>query len=238
MTSRHPPHGGERQTHVSRIQGEIECTGVHTMTSVDSVDPTFLRTTGSRLRSAWAVAAAVTILLAVPLAVASQVLLGGNAPQVVVHVVLTIGMLLFVRAIFDFGLPRWINVIGALSAALFAVIFLLQAVSSLVPQNAALDDVAYGLLGIWPERVLALGIYAWFFGLLLLGTEGRTRLIGWAIIPIVTAYHLISAAGDILAFSVPSLGVISLLLPFVWLLIEGAKRSAPEALGASRPQNA
>ena len=60
------------------------------------------------------------------------------------------------------------------------MIFLLQAVSSLVPQNAALDDVAYGLLGIWPERGLALGIYAWFFGLLLLGTEGRTRLIGWA----------------------------------------------------------
>ena len=206
------------------------------MTSVDSVDPTFLRTTGSRLRSTWAVAAAVTILLAVPLAVASQVLLGGNAPQVVVHVVLTIGMLLFVRAIFDFGLPRWINVIGALSAALFAVIFLLQAVSSLVPQNAALYDVAFGLLGIWPERVLALGVYAWFFGLLLLGTEGRTRLIGWVIVPIVTAYHLIGAAGDILAFSVPSFGVISLLLPFVWVLIEGAKRrGAAGALGPRPP---
>ena len=202
------------------------------MTSVDTVDPTILRTTGSqaKLRSTWAVAAAVTILLALPIALASQGL-AENAPQVVVHVVLTIGMLLFVRAIFDFGLPRWINVIGALSAALFAVIFLLQALSSLVPQNAALDDLAFGLLGNWPERVLALGVYAWFFGLLLLGTEGKTRLIGWVIVPFVTAYHLISAAGALVGISVPSLGVITLLLPFVWLLIEGAKRSAPEALG-------
>lgn len=204
------------------------------MASVDSVDPTMLRTGGSgaTLRSTWAVAAAVTILLSVPLAVASQAL-GENTPQVVVHVVLTIGMLLFVRAIFDFGLPRWINVIGALSAGLFAVIFLLQALSSLFPQNTALDDVAFGLLGNWPERVLALGVYAWFFGLLLLGTEGRTRLIGWVIVPFVTAYHLIGAAAALLAITVPSLGVITLLLPFVWLLIEGAKRSAPEALGAA-----
>ena len=104
------------------------------------------------------------------------------------------------------ALPRWINVIGALSAGAFAVIFLLQAVSRLFPEIAALDDVAFGLLGNWPERLLVLGIDVWFMGLLLLGTQGRTRLIGWAVIPILTAYHLISAAGAILAISVPSFG--------------------------------
>jgi hypothetical protein len=187
------------------------------------------------MRSVRAVAAALTMLLSLPLAIASQAL-GENAPQVVVHSVLTIGMLLFVRAVFDFGLPRWINVVGALSAALFAVVFLLQAVSSLFPQNASLDDLAFGLLGNWPERVLGLGIDAWFVGLLLLGTEGRTRLIGWVIVPFVTAYNLISAAGDLLAISVPSLGVLSLLLPFVWLLIEGAKRGAPAGLGTRRSE--
>ena len=209
------------------------------MASVDSVDPTMLGTRGSgaTMRSSWAVAAAVTILLAIPLAVASQVL-GENAPQVVVHVVLTIGMLLFVRAIFDFGLPGWINAVGAISAALFGVIFLLQAISSLLPQDVALDDIAYGVLGNWPERVLALGVYAWFLGLLLLGSDGRTRLIGWAIVPIVTAYHVISAAAALFAITLPSLGVISLLLPFVWLLIEGAKRSAPEPLAPRGPDKA
>ena len=187
------------------------------------------------MRAIWAVAAAVTMLLSLPLAVASQAL-GENAAQVVVHVVLGIGMLLLVRAVFDFGLSRWINVIGALSAGAFAVVFLLQAASSLVPQNAALYDLAFGLLGNWPELVLALGIDAWFLGLLLLGSQGRTRLIGWAIVPIVTAYHLISLAGLILAISVPSLGVVTLLLPFVWLLIEGAKRrGAPGTLGPRPP---
>jgi hypothetical protein len=186
------------------------------------------------MRSIWAVAAALTMLLSLPLAVASQAL-GENAPDIVVHVVLGIGMLLLARAVFDFGLPRWINVIGALSAGAFAVVFLLQALSSLFPENAALDDVAFGLLGNWPELVLALGIDAWFLGLLLLGSQGRTRLIGWAIVPIVTAYHLISLAGAILAINVPSLGVITLLLPFVWLLIEGAKRGEPAGLGPRRP---
>ena len=209
------------------------------MASVDSVDPTMLRTRGSgaALRSAWAVAAGVTMLLSVPLALATQAL-GENIPQVVVHVVLTIGMLFFVRAIFDFGLPRWINLIGAVSAALFAAVFFLQAVSAFFPENAALDDIAFGLLGNWPERVLGLGVYVWFIGLLLLGTEGRTRLIGWVIVPIVTAYHLISAAAALFAITVPSLGVLSFLLPFVWLLIEGAKRSAPVAVGPRPPEAA
>ena len=187
------------------------------------------------MRSIWAVAAALTMLLSLPLAVASQAL-GENAPEIVVHLVLGTGMLLLVRAVFDFGLPRWINVIGALSAGAFAVVFLLQAVSRLFPENAALEDLVFGLLGNWPERLLVLGIDVWFVGLLLLGTQGRTRLIGWALIPILTAYHLISAAGAILAISVPSFGAFSFLIPFVWLLIEGAKRrGAPGTLGQRPP---
>ena len=138
------------------------------------------------MRSIWAVAAAATMLLAFPLAVVSQAL-GQNAPEIVVHIVLGTGMLLFAKAVWAFGLPRWINWVGAPSAVAFGAIFLLQAVSLLVPQNAALDDVAFGLLGNWGERLCLLGIDAWFLGLLLLGTEGRTRLIGWAVVPIVAA---------------------------------------------------
>ena len=181
------------------------------------------------MRSIWAVAAAATMLLAFPLAVVSQAL-GQNAPEIVVHIVLGTGMLLFAKAVWAFGLPRWINWVGALSAVAFGAIFLLQAVSLLVPQNAALDDVAFGLLGNWGERLCLLGIDAWFLGLLLLGTEGRTRLIGWAVVPIVAAYHLISLAGAILAIDIPNVR-LAFFLPFVWLLIEGAKRGAPGALG-------
>ncbi len=137
------------------------------------------------MRSIWAVSSAITMLLSLPLAVASQAF-GERAPDIVVHLVLGVGMLLFVRAVFDFGLPRWIDVIGAVSAGLFAVVFLLQALSSIFPENATLHDIAFGLLGNWPEHLLVLGIDVWFIGLLLLGTEGRTRLIGWALIPILT----------------------------------------------------
>lgn len=186
------------------------------------------------MRSTWAVAAAATMLLAFPLAVVSQAL-GQNAPEIVVHIVLGIGMLLFAKAVWAFGLPRWINWVGALSAVAFGAIFLLQAVSLLVPQNAVLDDVAFGLLGNWGERLCLLGIDAWFLGLLLLGTEGRTRLIGWAVVPIVAAYHLISLAGAILAIDIPNVR-LAFFLPFVWLLIEGAKRGVPGALGP-RPQD-
>jgi hypothetical protein len=185
------------------------------------------------MRSIWAVAAAATMLLAFPLAVVSQAL-GQNAPEIVVHIVLGTGMLLFAKAVWAFGLPRWINWVGALSAVAFGAIFLSQAVSLLVPQNAALDDVAFGLLGNWGERLCLLGIDAWFLGLLLLGTEGRTRLIGWAVVPIVAAYHLISLAGAILAIDIPNVR-LAFFLPFVWLLIEGAKRGAPGALGPRPP---
>src|SRR3954468_1112770 len=186
------------------------------------------------MRSIWAVAAAVTMLSSLPLAVASQPL-APNAPDGVVHLVLVTGMLLFARAVFDFELPPWMTVIGALSAGAFAAVFLLQAVSRFFPENAALYDVAFGLLGQWPELLIVLGIDVWFLGLLLLGTQGRTRFLGWALIPIITAYHVISVAGVILAISVPSLGVVTLLLPFVWLLIEGAKRGEAAGLGPRGP---
>ena len=181
------------------------------------------------MRSIWAVAAAVTMLLAFPLAVVSSAL-GENVPEIVVHIVLGTGMLLFAKAVWAFRLPRWINWIGTLSAVVFGAIFLLQAVSLLVPQNTALDDVAFGLLGNWGERLCLLGIDVWFLGLLLLGTEGRTRLIGWAVVPIVAAYHIISLAGAILAIDIPNVR-LAFFLPFVWLLIEGAKRAAPRDAG-------
>jgi hypothetical protein len=184
------------------------------------------------MRSIWAVAAALTLLLSFPAAVASSVL-GEDVPEIVVHIVLGTGMLLFAKAIFDFGLPRWLSWVGALSAGALGAIFLVQAISLLVPNNDALYDVAFPVLGQWPERLLPLGYLAWFMGLLLVGTEGRTRLVGWALIPIVTVYQLISVAGAILAIDVPNIRLV-FFVPFVWLLMEGAKR-APGAVGPRTP---
>jgi hypothetical protein len=181
------------------------------------------------MRSIWAVAAAVTMLLAFPIAVVASVL-GDNVPEIVVHIVLGIGMLLLAKAVFDFALPSWITWIGAIAAAALGAVFLLQAVSLLLPDNAGLDQLAFALLGDWGERLLIVGVDAWFVGLLLLGTEGRTRLIGWAVVPIVTAYHLISLASALVSIDVPNLR-LAFFLPFVWLLFEGAKRGAPQGVG-------
>jgi hypothetical protein len=187
------------------------------------------------MRSVWAVAAAVTMLLAFPIAIVASVF-GENVPEIVVHIVLGIGMLLLAKAVFDFALPSWITWIGAIAAGALGAVFLLQAVSLLLPENAALDQIAFAVLGIWGERILIVGVDAWFIGLLLLGTSGRTRLLGWAIVPIVAAYHLISLVGAVLSVDVPNLR-LAFFLPFVWLLFEGAKRAAPEGVGA-RPAEA
>lgn len=107
----------------------------------------------------------------------------------------------------------------------------------LLPGNAGLDDVAFGLLGNWGERSLALGIDAWFVGLLVLGTHGWTRIVGWVIVSILTTYHLVSSVGAIFSITVPSFGVFSFLPLFVYLLIEGAKRGGQAGLGPQRPDS-
>jgi hypothetical protein len=183
------------------------------------------------MRSVWAVAAALTMLLAFPIAVAAS-LLGPNVPEIAVHIVLGTGMLLLAKAVFDFALPSWITYIGAISAAALGAVFLLQAISLLLPANTALDGLAFGLLGNWGERVLIVGVDVWFVGLLLYGTEGRTRLIGWVVVPVVTAYHVISLVAAILSIDIPNVR-LAFFLPFVWLLIEGAKRGIA---GVTRPR--
>ena len=185
------------------------------------------------MRSVWAVAAALTMLLAFPVAVAASVL-GEDVPEIAVHVVLGIGMVLLAKAVSDFALPSWITWIGAISAAALGAVFLLQAVSLLLPEAAALDQLAFGVLGNWGERVLIVGIDVWFVGLLLYATEGRTRLIGWVVVPIVTAYHLVSLVGAILAIDIPNVR-LAFFLPFVWLLVEGAKRGTRESRDQAFP---
>jgi hypothetical protein len=172
------------------------------------------------MRSLRGVAAALILLLAVPAALVS-VILGEQAPGIVIHIALGAGCLAFALAVFDFGLPRWLNWVGAASAGALGAIFLLQAVSLTIP-NADFERIAFGILGQEPERFLPVGMLAWFTGLLLAGTQGRTRLIGWAVMPVVLGLEVASFAGLVLNIEVPNLKVL-FLVPFVWLLMESAK---------------
>jgi hypothetical protein len=138
--------------------------------------------------------------------------------------VLAAGSLLISLAVFDFGkLPIWINWIGCLFAGTLAAIFFLQGLSDLM-QNDVLTYLAYQVLGQRLEGWLAwLFILFWCGALLLLDSQGKTRVFGFVVMPI-----FISA--EVYRFSLFYLGAfpnqllkVLILLPFVWLLFESKK---------------
>jgi hypothetical protein len=187
------------------------------------------------MRSPRGVAAAISTLLALPLAiVASQI--SDHAGGVAIHFALGAGCLLLAAAVFDFGLPRWANWFGAAAGVALGAIFTLQAISLLIP-NDTLFDIAYGILGQEPERYLPLVTLGWFATLLVAGTHGWTRLIGWAVVPALIGLELGAIVGRAIGIEVPTLKVL-FLLPFVWLLIESARQGTINVPGRStqRPQ--
>jgi hypothetical protein len=111
-------------------------------------------------------------------------------------------------------------------------IFLLQAVSLLL--NGALDGIAFKILGQAPEGILPIAILFWFAALLVYASRGRTRLIGWLVVPpaiVLTVAMVIAHYVGIEAAYLKLAG----LLPFAWLLLESVKpaSAATERRGAS-----
>jgi hypothetical protein len=173
------------------------------------------------MRSQRGVAAALIMLLALPAAIVSTAL-GEQASGVVIHIALGASCVVLAFAMFDFGLPRWLNLVGAISAGALGAVFLLQAVSLVVP-NETLERIAFAILGQEPERFLPVGILAWFTGLLLAGgTQGWTRSVGWVVIPLVVGVEVAWLAGYFLQIEVPNPKIL-FLLPFAWLLMVSAK---------------
>jgi hypothetical protein len=90
--------------------------------------------------------------------------------------------------------------------------------------NQQLHHFAYQVLGQQFERVLPDVMLVWFVALLLLASEGRSRMLGWVLIPIVVVAEVVAIVGPLLGFAAPFVKV-SLLLPVVWLIFESAKRA-------------
>jgi hypothetical protein len=177
------------------------------------------------MRSTTGLVAALTLLLAIPVAIASQIVSDGAA-ETVLHLAIGAGCVLLAIAVFDFGLPKWATWLGAVSAGAFGGIFLLQGLSQLFP-NEALRYVAFDVLGQEIEGVLPYVIQVWFVALLLFGSQGKSRILGWTLMSVVIAFEIASVVGPAFGFDVPSLKVL-FLLPFFWLLVESVKR--PPAL--------
>ena len=165
-------------------------------------------------------------MLALPIAVLTQVLFGGGS-AVAIHVALAAGCVLVSLSAFDFGTPRWLAWLGCVSAGAFAAIFLLQAASTLIG-NESFSYFTNDVLGFWPEKVLLSLITIWLVGLLLTASRGKTRILGFVAMAIVVCLEAYVYFGLLFLGTNPFLEIavvkLPYLLPFVWLLLESGKR--------------
>jgi hypothetical protein len=175
-----------------------------------------------RMRSPPGLLAALTFLLGIPISFGWQILFGSGAGTMI-HFFLAAGSFLLAFAVFDFELPRWMNWIGCAAGLALGTIFLLQAVALLIP-NESLHYVAYEVLGQWPEGWLPDVIILWFVAMLVLDSQGKSRILGIVAVSIAVCSEIYS---HILRFGgssdTGSLKLLVLLL-FVWLLFESTKK--------------
>ena len=139
------------------------------------------------------------------------------------HVALAIGAFLLAFAVFDFDVPRPINLLACVTTALLGGIFLLQAISPLT-SNDGFHDFAYNTLGQWLEGTLTLAFVLWCFVLLLSDSKDRTRLLGLVTVPLLLIYTAAMWATNLIDVDQPP-GILKLLfMPvMVWLLLESRK---------------
>lgn len=175
------------------------------------------------MRSIRGLVAAVIVLLTVPVAIGVALATGGGA-EPIIHFGIGAGMLLLAVAAFDFGLPRWIAWYGAATAGAFGGIFVLQGIADAIGEPN-LWHFAFMVLGQQPERLLPELIVAWFVALLVLGSQGRTRIFGTIVIGTLIAAEVVTLGGSVVGIDVPDIK-LRWLLPFVWFAFESAKSAA------------
>jgi len=187
------------------------------------------------MRSRRGLAAALAFLVALPLALLAAAF--GADPELVLHAVWAVGFGLLALAVFDFRTPAWTNAVGALAAAALAGIFGLQAVSLLL-QHAALTRFAFQVLGQQIESILIDILIVWFIYLFIYDSKGFVKYIGIITMLIIGIYEIYRYT---VMYILADLHIepldfkILLLLPFVWLLLESARRDALGAVRRSAP---
>ena len=171
------------------------------------------------IKSPRAFLGSVVLVLALPVAILIQVLLGSGA-SLTMHLALTVGCVQLSLSVFDFETPVWAAWIGRVAAGAFAVIFLLLAASELI-RNDSFSYFSLQVLGNWPERVLVTLLVLWLVAVPLGAARGYGRVPGFvamAVVAVVDAYnYVLLYLGEAPAF------MALYLLPFVWLLLESRK---------------
>src|SRR5215218_8049420 len=181
---------------------------------------------GVRIRSPLGLLAALIFLVGIPISFGWQILFGSGAGTMI-HFVLAAGSFLLAFAVFDFKLPRWMNWIGCAAALALGTIFLLQAVSLVIP-NESLHYFAYEVLGQWPEGWLPDVVLLWFVAMLLMDSQGKSRILGFVAISLAVCFELYSHILRYVGTSDTGSLKLLMLLPFVWLLFESTKKPHPK----------
>jgi hypothetical protein len=181
---------------------------------------------GMRIRSPLGLLAALAFLVGIPISFGWQILFGSGAGTMI-HFVLAAGSFLLAFAVFDFELPRWMNWIGCAAALAVGSIFLLQAVFLLIP-NESLHYFAYEVLGQWPEGWLPDVVILWFVAMLVLDSQGKSRIFGIVAVSIAVCSELYSHTVRFGGTSPTAILKLLLLLLFVWLLFESTKKPQPK----------
>jgi hypothetical protein len=181
---------------------------------------------GSDMRSLRGFLGSIVLLLALPLAVLTQMLFGSGSGMAI-HFALATGCVLVALSAFDFGTPRLLAWIGCVSASAFAAIFLVQNVSALVG-NEPFSYFANQVLGLWGEKALLSLLTIWLVAVLLTTSRGKTRVLGFVVMATVVCVDLYVDFGLLFLDTNPFLETpavkLAYLLPFVWLLLESWKR--------------
>ncbi len=181
---------------------------------------------GSGMRSLRGFLGSIVPLLALPIAVLTQVLFGSGS-GIAMHFALAVGCVLVSFSAFDFGTPRWLAWIACACTSAFAAIFLVQNASALIG-NESFYYFANQVLGFWPEKLLLSLLIFWLVGMLLTASRGKPRILGFAVMAIVVCVDVYVYFGLLYLGTNPFLEtpVVKLpyLLPFVWLLFESRKK--------------
>lgn len=175
------------------------------------------------MRSFKGVLASIIFLSLLPIAVLYQMFFDKGI-EAVTHGWLAAGSILISFAVFDFKTPRWILWTGFASAAGLGLIFLLQGVSLLVPDER-LFYLSFTLLGQGAEKLLGDLYIVWCAGMVLTHSEGKEKLFGLFAVALVICL-------EIYLYIVPlfngipeeSLKLLFFLL-FIWLYLESKKRT-------------
>jgi hypothetical protein len=175
------------------------------------------------VRSLCGVLAASVCLVAVPVALLVQ-LMAGSGAEIVLHLVGGVGCLLTAFAVFDFTPPRWLPWIGCLSIGAFGATFLLQGISQLLHIDW-LTYVAFQILGQQVETLSVDVFLVWCSATVLLMSHGKVKLFGIGAMAVAVCAEIYSYVVRYFGSgAVSPLLKLTLLLPFVWLLLESSKK--------------